>query len=695
MVRSRLHRNAIIEPGLVPYIFKLFIALFPLLWVIGGSPALGQSNPAVTACGLPAQGAIVASVTYTMTDDCALTGALDTGANSLNVTINGGGHAITGGAFTLFSGSSMVLTLNNVTLDGGRQARSEMILVGTLNASDTSFINARNGPAITAAATNLTDVLLSNNSTNAFALGGNGSAVHAGPNTNHVWENVVLRRNFGNGGAISLKTGATLSASGCLTLSGNVPYDIYDPSSAWTDNSTGRCSGVIGNGGAAVLPSPALMSCGLPEPGVLDASATYTLRGDCELTGSILVSENVNIRIIGNGNTIRSSRPIYHFFTAATSSLQLRNIELTGVRFFHWGDLRAEQLRVADTTDGVFLNLGEARFENTLFEDNTTTVATGRSVLLAWGAYMNGYTSFTDSAFRNNQGGLGALQNAGATIELNGCALFENNSPANFSGSVTDNRDPDCDATIVDPVIPVAPPAAPRRSQPKPKQKPENWQSRLSDCDIPLGAIGLICRPKRQPPILEVWRISAESEGYFDLGVSQSQVEALDEGLVACADDGRVAARVGLPEAVRQQIIYSKRYIRVRPFPRARDIVVSMGPTDEGKTHHVVFDHTLDGHVLGTVDTFDGPPCPAAPPATAESAAPVPAPLDYETRTVQPQAPQPDGSIVHVVSAGDTIWMIALAYRVPRSEIIVRNQLEERGSLIRPGQRLAIRAASG
>ena len=60
---------------------------------------------------------------------------------------------------------------------------------------------------------------------------------------------------------------------------------------------------------------------------------------------------------------------------------------------------------------------------------------------------------------------------------------------------------------------------------------------------------------------------------------------------------------------------------------------------------------------------------------------------------VQPQAPQSDGSTVHVVRPGDTISAIAVAYRVGQQDIIKTNQLENMGRWIYPGQRLLIREA--
>ena len=690
-------------------LMKFFRLLLPLAFLLIPR-AIAQSNPTVTTCGLPAQGTVVASVTYTLTADCVLTGTLEAGQTSVTVTVNGGGHRITGGAFILFRSANMVLNLNNVTIDGGRQRRTETILVHTLNANSVSFINNRAGPAVNVTtAANLTNVLLDGNSSSAFALGGNGSAVHAGANTAHVWQNVVLRRNFGNGGAISLKRGATLTTNGCLTLSGNLPFDVYAPTgTTWTNNSTGPCSGTIGNGAAAVIASPALMGCGLPGPGVLDASATYTLRSDCQLSGIIIISEDVDIRIIGNGNTIQSSVATYHFRTAFTSSLRLENVELTGVRFFNWGDLRGDRLRVANTGGGVIFNMGEARFINGLFENNATTSANGRSFLLTWSAYRKGFTSFTDSAFRNNTGGLGVLQNAGATIELNGCVLFEDNTPRDISGSVTDNRDTDCDTEIVNPVIPVLLPPA---KNPPPSDSPEASCNphcgsppipKQEACNLKLGAIGVICRPGGRVPVAQVWRIRPNPDGdhppavgTFMLAVNQPQVEAVAEGLVACSDDGRVAVRTGLPPEIRRLFELSPKYEEVLKIPR-RYIVFSKGPTWEGKTHHVVLDRFLNGQVFGTVDTYDGPPggdCVKSQPAAKTIPLPTPAPA--YAPFVQPQEAQPDGSIVHIVQPGDTISAIAVAYRVHQLEIIMNNQLEHMGRWIRPGQRLIIRERGG
>lgn len=60
---------------------------------------------------------------------------------------------------------------------------------------------------------------------------------------------------------------------------------------------------------------------------------------------------------------------------------------------------------------------------------------------------------------------------------------------------------------------------------------------------------------------------------------------------------------------------------------------------------------------------------------------------------VETAAPQPDGSIVHVVQQGQALSMIAAAYGVPLSELIALNNLNEINPVIWPGDKLIIRVA--
>jgi LysM repeat protein len=91
------------------------------------------------------------------------------------------------------------------------------------------------------------------------------------------------------------------------------------------------------------------------------------------------------------------------------------------------------------------------------------------------------------------------------------------------------------------------------------------------------------------------------------------------------------------------------------------------------------------GSVPGTGDGNGQPqapantPVPTAPPSAA---------------FVQPQEPQPDGSIVHVVQEGHTLAAIAVAYGMRSSEIAELNNLTNI-RILQVGQRLVIRPADG
>lgn len=699
------------------------VILLLSLVLLCAAPAFAQSNPPVAACGLPAAGDIRLDVTYTLSADCTQTDLLSIANRipKITVTVNGGGHTITGGAFPIFFGRGVILNLNSVTIDGANVETPSVIEVGTISASNVSFIRAR-GVALAADQSTLSNVLFGWNQHSSLALGGNGTAMHVRPNSSHSLSNVVFRNNFGSGGAVTVYSDATVTTNDCLTLSGNAPYDIYvHTGGAWTDNSTGACTGTIGNGAQAAIPAPGLMACGFPEAGNLDVSATYILNADCELSGRYYISENVQIRVVGNGRTISTTRSGYSIYTAATSSLRLDNVALEGIRFFHWGALVADSVTLSDTVDGILFNMGEARFNNAVFEDNSSSVATGRSVAIAYNIYQNGDISFTDTTFRNNSGGRGVLATFGATIELNGCITFDGNSPVDTyiypgsDGVVTDNRD-DCADPIVDPVVP--PPPEPEVVTLQTVVNPpipvpvvcnphcdevEEPSLPWEECGLRLGALGVICRPRGQPPAAHVWRIRPNQKGQhlpatgtYLFGTSQPQVEAVASGIVACSDDGRAAVRVGLTDELRQIFSLDPSYREQLKIPR-RYIIVSKGPTAEGKVHHVVLDNSLDGHVFGTVDTFGGAPgqdcvpVPRSRLAAKPSAAP--AAVNQLAPFARPQPSQPDGSIIHVVEAGDTTSAIAIAYRVSLQDIIALNQLTGTGDLITVGQHLIIRAA--
>ena len=82
------------------------------------------------------------------------------------------------------------------------------------------------------------------------------------------------------------------------------------------------------------------------------------------------------------------------------------------------------------------------------------------------------------------------------------------------------------------------------------------------------------------------------------------------------------------------------------------------------------------------------PPEPAAEPAAASSSSdPTPVPA----ASIELAAPEPDGSIVHVVQPGETAWSIAARYGLSLDQLYAQNEI---GAFLQEGQRLLIQAAT-
>lgn len=192
-----------------------------------------------------------------------------------------------------------------------------------------------------------------------------------------------------------------------------------------------------------------------------------------------------------------------------------------------------------------------------------------------------------------------------------------------------------------------------------------------------LGAIGLLFRGFDPELNVEIWGITPESEGYILLRITQSQIDAAPpQSFVARSEDGRAVVRVGAAPN--------------------RDVTLSLGPSDEGKVHHVTLARNLNGKIISTFDTQEDWPSGQLPATiiTTSQSAPGNDPASVFAPPATPQDPRADGSLVHTVQPGDTINAIAQAYGVARQLIIERNQLAHGGRWIYPGQQLIIRDAS-
>lgn len=91
------------------------------------------------------------------------------------------------------------------------------------------------------------------------------------------------------------------------------------------------------------------------------------------------------------------------------------------------------------------------------------------------------------------------------------------------------------------------------------------------------------------------------------------------------------------------------------------------------------------GELTGLPDTNPGESAPFSQAETQEI-----------TGTIEPlvtATPQEDGSIMHQVAIGETLWDIAISYDVIISELAAMNNLDQENPLIYPGQSLLVRPA--
>ena len=419
-----------------------FLCLFSLSLT---SINVEAQNPPVAPCGLPAGGFIAVSTTYTLTADCVQTGFLEFQLANGTLIINGGGFTVTGPenfVFLRVLNSTVSAEVNQLTVDGNGDAGGAGMIntTGTVELNQVTLTRAVGGPALAIGGTGsatLNNVLVERNILNVHRANANASAIHVASGGSVALNDVVIRRNITGGGAVTVLGTGSFTAEGCLSLSGNAPIDIRGD---WTDNSTGRCSGAIGNGDQVEPATPALQTCGLPISGVLDESATFTLSGDCVWNGRTIVSENVEITINGNAHTISSANASYALWIASTASLTFNNVALDSLRVWNYGTLRGNDTVTSGEAEVKYVNVGNMHFTNSLFEDNVATGAT--SVFFGWSVYNDGDASFTNTVFRNNESVLAVLTNSGSLVELEffGCLTFENNVPGNVSGDYTDNQ---------------------------------------------------------------------------------------------------------------------------------------------------------------------------------------------------------------------------------------------------------------
>ncbi len=697
------------------------------------------TNPPYAPCGLPSSGIIVESVIYTLIADCSQTGTLQIKSavtSTVELTINGAGFTISNGTGArnkmnfLVVGDKGALTvtnedtapspnvqvnINNVTFDGKnlefmrpffRQPDGKLrtsgigswiLTDGPLTMENVTFTRG-DGTWVRARGTaTLTNVLFEDSKTwsQGFSPTVKGSLYV--DSTGSVTLNNAVFRDIERT-VISIAKGGRLSTTGCLSFIRVLTHYVHHSglsrhSGTWTDGSSGRCGDItIGNGHRAVDDySPGLLGCGLPADAVIGEDTVFTLNSDCVCLKKLTVAAGVKVTINGNGHRIQGcagtqfyvsrvlARGAHFVVGGEMAHLRINNAMIYGVQVENRGGaVTMGNSMLAQTSNRPLTNYGWIHVYESTFEGNQGK-GSGDIVYAGYSSFDAGRALFRDNMFRGNTRGDTELYTSGSGTSITLCGENEREVPAPEDGAELPPPLPfwlavDGGALFECP-------------------EPESHNSAVT-CykQQRLGAIGLICHLDQQPAAIEILEISPSSEGSRILRVNQSQIESIGHGLVACSADGRAAVRVGVTEPVHQMIEHTGAWRDARRQTN-RVIQVSMGPTFEDKVHHVVIDHVLNGHVLGTVDTRpDSAPCPVSTPSGAAAAS---APAPVYAPPVVAQEPRADGSIIHVVRTGDTIWAIGVAYDVHPYLIIERNALGERGRYIYPGQELLVREASG
>ena len=318
-----------------------FVYLLAVLLPNGVAQA---QNPTVAACGLPAAGDISQTVTYTLVADCTQTGRVRV-ISGTTLTINGGGFTIDGSALR---GSDSILetdcdgtaTASDVTFlgdgadgKGAVHAAGDVILSNvTIRESDRTGLTGN--PCTAGATFTLTNILIETVAGTYFHYEESGSAINANGDTDITVTNLVIRDHYGGNAAINVWSGASITINGCFSYDRIAPQVFHAGAAprlgTITNNSSGACSGTIGNGDPAVVnvPAPQPAACGLPAQGYLQVSAHYSFTADCQQTGVLLIPAGGTVTIRGNGHAINAPAGVVAVRSAA--DLTIENAILIG-----------------------------------------------------------------------------------------------------------------------------------------------------------------------------------------------------------------------------------------------------------------------------------------------------------------------------------------------------------------------------
>lgn len=599
---------------LAPYICCVCI-------LIAALPAQSQAtNPTVATCGLPASGTIVADVTYTLTADCTQTAQISIN-DGLAVTINGGGYEIDAATLSdvspiIWAQDSVTLSINNATLIGGGK---RFPIRGALHMGESALnltnvtmqrwralaLRFRQGSRTTGT---LNSVLFEDGIGLFNDNDGFGSVMDLANGAMVTATNIVVRDvNLGNA-AFTVTYHSSLTLAGCLTMERIFPQNFHvDPAhnGSMTDNSTGKCSGTIGNGDSAtkVAPEPTPTACGLPAQGFIGRSTTYNLNGTCVQTGPLYFPVGVNVTINGNWHSITSNGFRASMLYVA-GGFTMSKVTMRDHNFYPlYSILDKHRFAISETTFSrialpVHFRGSQGTLSKIIIEDFDVRWANWTSAIHVT---VEAEVAATDVILRRNQGRvlLDVTQNSSLTIE--GCYTNAENTPDTVSGSgaFTDNSTGPCpEFDFPEPSL-NRPDEVGLACNPHcyvysvlPLQPATTCDSRDDIEALPLGSVACVFRLSNPAasPVLSVYGIDENSAGFHLLTVAQWQVEAAaGEAVIGVSPDGR-ALLVKWPDG---------------------NLTIKVGPDEEGKLLHLTLEGGLSGRVLEFLTTYG--PAPGLP----------------------------------------------------------------------------------
>ena len=656
------------------------------------------TNPTVAACGLPTGGSIVADVTYTLTANCTQASSLIIQAG-ISVTINGAGYEIDGAGLSSTSliidtTNGATLNISNATIVGGGSSAFGAIRfrTGTYSLSNVtmrefqgSALWMRQGSGTTVT---LSNMLFEDGSGRYNSPKGFGSVIEAANAAVVTVTNMVVRDVVFGNAALNVGHHSSLTLNGCLTMDRIFPQNMHadaNSNGSITDNSTGTCSGTIGNGGSAtrVVPPPQPAACGLPAQGFIASSATYNLTGTCVQTGPLYMPLGVNVTINGNWNHITGDGSRFVMIAIGDGFSMSRILVRDHPWYAFYTTLDQHPFAISETTFrnlALPLNLFAATgtLKDVVFEDIDSSFVNSVTISGTMRVMREAKITATDVIMRRNTASqsLVYVGNPNTSLTLEGCFSSIDNTPdainVQNSGVFTDNSTgpcPEFNFPFVKQTLPVANSC---HGVNCPDYNPHPYGGACANSTgleaIPVGSIACLFRQRYGGPntVMSVYGVDEHSRGFHLLTVAQAQLDAVaGQGVVAVSPDGRALVVKWADN----------------------NVTVKVGPDHEDKILHVTMQSGLYGPVIGTITTYGEAPglpwlggrtAPAQTQGTSSQTGTTQAQTQPQATHSQTQAVeralqncriaprvllnlrrQPHGTILGTVSSGE--WLPAMA----------------------------------